>query len=162
MSFNSHAYNISIRHGSFEGEDLFEARIKELPDVIEYAETAADAHALAINTIETTATHFKSIGKSMPAPSVPVDDYSGRLTLRTPTGLHRALAEAAISEKTSLNQYIVGILSFCTGFSLGQKSPYEGSWIASTEPTQPVIKKKAVQHLTLVKSFEPCHGYTVN
>jgi len=35
---DSRNYNISIRRGEFEGEVCFEARVKELPDIIEYAD----------------------------------------------------------------------------------------------------------------------------
>ena len=55
---NPHAYNITVREFVFEGEALFEARVKELPDVREYAESAQEAYELAIDTIETAAATF--------------------------------------------------------------------------------------------------------
>jgi hypothetical protein len=39
MNVDAYAYNITIRRGEFEGETLFEARVKELPDLIEYGES---------------------------------------------------------------------------------------------------------------------------
>ncbi|MEN1925802.1 toxin-antitoxin system HicB family antitoxin [Luteimonas qiangzhengi] len=116
---DAHAYNITIRKAVIEGEDIYEARIRELPDVTEYADTAEEAHALAIDTIETTATILAERGQAMPVPYVPADDYSGRVTLRLPRSLHRALAEAADSERVSLNQHLVGILTYVCGIGHG-------------------------------------------
>lgn len=62
-------YNISIRFGSFDGEDCFEARVRELPDVVEYADSYTEAYGLAIDTIATTATIFSEKGLSMPSSS---------------------------------------------------------------------------------------------
>lgn len=116
---DAHAYNITIRKAVIEGEEVFEARIRELPDVTEYADTAEEAHALAIDTIETTAQILAERGQDMPAPYVPADDYSGRVTLRLPRSLHRALAEVADSERVSLNQHLVGVLTYVTGIAHG-------------------------------------------
>lgn len=116
---DAYAYNITIRKAVIEEEEVFEARIRELPDVTEYADTAEEAHALAIDTIETTAQILAERGQEIPAPYVPADDYSGRVTLRLPRSLHRALAEAADSERVSLNQHLVGILTYVSGIGHG-------------------------------------------
>ena len=55
MNIDPYAYNITVRRAMFEGEVCFEARVKELPDLIEYADTADEAYALAVDGIETTA-----------------------------------------------------------------------------------------------------------
>ena len=107
---NPYAYNITVRECEFEGEPLFEARVKELPDVREYAESAQEAYALAIDTIETAAAMFAETGRSFPLPARPQDQYSGRVTLRLPKSLHRALASAAEEEGVSLNQHLVTAL----------------------------------------------------
>ena len=112
---NPGAYNITVREITYAGETLFEARVKELPDVREYAETAPSAYDLAVDTIETAAAMFASSGKSFPAPVVPQDDYSGRVTLRLARSLHRTLAGAADQDGVSLNQHLVDILSEHTG-----------------------------------------------
>ena len=44
-----------MRECVFEGKPLFEARVKELPGVREYAESAQEAYDLTIDTIETAA-----------------------------------------------------------------------------------------------------------
>lgn len=48
---NPYAYNITVREFVFEGEPLFEARVKELPDVREYAESAQDEVATVSWTV---------------------------------------------------------------------------------------------------------------
>ena len=107
---NPYAYNITVRACEFEGEPLFEARVKELPDVREFAGSAQEAYALAIDTIETAAAMFAETGRPFPLPVRPQDQYSGRVTLRLPKSLHRALANAAEEEGVSLNQHLVTAL----------------------------------------------------
>ena len=112
MNIDGQNYNITVRRGPFEGETLFEARVKELPDLIEYGETFEEAYNLAVDGIETTAAMLAEKGRVMPPPLIPVEDYSGRVTLRLPRSLHRALAEAAETEGVSLNQQLVAVLTY--------------------------------------------------
>jgi predicted HicB family RNase H-like nuclease len=114
---NAHAYNIIIRHAQFGGEPLFEARARELPDLVEYADTANEAYELVVDAIQAIANAFAEKGRSMPIPIAMPEDYSGRVTLRLPKSLHRALAGAATDENVSLNQHIVNILSYYSGFA---------------------------------------------
>ncbi len=116
MNIDAHAYNITVRRGEFEGEILYEARVKELPDLVEYGETYQEAYGLALDAIETTATVLAEKGLALPVAMVPAEDHSGRVTLRLAKSLHRALAEAADSEGVSLNQHLVNILSYHSGF----------------------------------------------
>ena len=115
---NPHAYNITVRETVFECETLFEARVKELPDVCEYAESASEAYELAIDTIETAAVMFAEHGKSFPSPATPQDDFSGRVTLRLPKSLHRRLARDAENDGVSLNQHLVTTLTHNMGFRM--------------------------------------------
>jgi predicted HicB family RNase H-like nuclease len=110
-------YTITVRKGYFDGEECFEARVAELSDVAEYADSFEEAYTLAIDTIETTAELFAEQGKSMPAPIIPADDYSGRVTLRLSKSLHRALAKAADNENVSLNQHLTNILNYYAGYA---------------------------------------------
>ncbi len=116
MNIDARAYNITVRYGEFEAEMLYEARVKELPDLVEYGETFDEVYQLALDAIETTAGVCAEKGLPMPPAMVPAADYSGRVTLRMAKSLHRALAEAAASEGVSLNQHVVNILSYtrCT------------------------------------------------
>jgi len=119
MNIDARAYNITVRCGEFEGEVLYEARVKELPDLVEYGETFEEAYQLALDAIETTAGVRAEKRLPMPTAMVPAEDYSGRVTLRLAKNLHRALAGAADSEGVSLNQHLVNILSYYSGFAAG-------------------------------------------
>lgn len=108
-------YNITVRKGIFSGEECYEARVLELPDVAEYADSFEDAYALAIDTLETTAEIFAEKGKAMPVPFEPADDFSGRVTLRMPKTMHRAYSRMAEIEDVSLNHLLVNCLSYALG-----------------------------------------------
>lgn len=126
---DAHAYNITIRYGSFEGEDCFEARVKELPDIAEYADTYDEAYLLAIDAINTTALVYAEKEREMPRPHIAADDYSGRITLRLPTSLHRALVETSDIEGVSLNYYIVNVLSYFSGYAIASNhSSFSMTW----------------------------------
>lgn len=142
-----HAYNITIRKGDFEGDTLFEARVKELPDLTEYADSYDEAYQLAIDAIETTANVFLENKREMPQPQITAEDFSGRVTLRLPKTLHRAMVEASEDEGISLNQYMVNVLSYFSGYAAGGVRGYDHSlWtsIASTakreSPRKPNLK----------------------
>ena len=110
-SINPHSYNVTVRQVVIEGETLFEARVKELPDACDYAKSASEAYDLAIDTIETSAEIFARDGRAFPPPARPQDDFSGRVTLRLPKSLHRRLAMESEDESVSLNQHLVNVLS---------------------------------------------------
>ncbi len=150
MKIDPHAYNITIRRAAFDGEALFEARVKELPDLVEYGESFDEAYDLAVDAIDTAAAAFAEKGRMFPPAVVPVDDYSGRVTLRLPRSLHRALAESADEEGVSLNQHLVSILSYFSGFAAGQQAPDASTW--RTVPKGQVEKNRQRSSLRLVYS----------
>tara|TARA_R110000823_G_scaffold310534_1_gene435494 strand:+ start:3404 stop:3880 length:477 start_codon:yes stop_codon:yes gene_type:complete len=113
---NAYAYNITVRQGIFEGEECFEARVKELPDIAEYGDSHVEAYELALDSIETTAAVLNEKGRKMPLPCEPEENFSGRVTLRLPKTLHRALATKAEGEGVSLNQLLVAALATFRGF----------------------------------------------
>ena len=144
MNIDAQAYSIVVRRAEFEGETLYEARVRELPDLVEYGETREEAYDLALDAIETTAAAFAERGRAMPAPLEPADDYSGRVTLRVPRSLHRALAEAAEAEGVSLNQHMVNVLTYFAGFGAGQRAPAaKGPWQRSEKPKAKTEKRRA-------------------
>lgn len=153
MSIDPHAYNISIRRDNFDGEVLFEARVKELPDLVEYGESYQEAYDLVVDSIETAAAAFAEKGRTFPAATVPTDDFSGRVTLRLPRSLHRVLAETAESEGVSLNQHLVNVLSYFSGFAAGNQGEDLSSWrtVSSVQKTK---KTTRPSHLRLVRSDE--------
>lgn len=118
-------YSIIIRSVVVDGESLFQATIKELPDIAEYGETYADAYELAVDSIKTTAAIFSEKGRAMPPALQVADDYSGRVTLRLPKSLHRRVAIDAEHEGVSLNQFIVGALSYNAGYFSGANKSIE-------------------------------------
>lgn len=128
MAIDVHAYNITVRRGDFEGESLFEARVRELPDPVEYGESFDEAYGLAVDAIETTAEALAEQGRRIPQPLEPADDYSGRVTLRIAKSLHRALADTAEAEGVSLNQHLVNVLAYYSGFAAGQRPEGASPW----------------------------------
>ena len=133
MSINPHAYNITIRRDNFDGNILFEARVKELPDLIEYGKSYEDAYDLAVDSIETAAGAFTEKGRSFPAAMVPADDFSGRVKLRLPRSLHRSLARMSEEEGVSLNQQLVNVLSYFSGYAASYSaSENRASWQPAT------------------------------
>ncbi|MFT7371839.1 MAG: putative HicB family RNase H-like nuclease [Oleiphilaceae bacterium] len=108
-------YNITVRKGDFDGETFFEAKIRELPDVAEYAETFEEAYQLALDSIETTAELMQEQGKVMPSPMIEEQNFSGRVTLRMPKSMHASFAGWADFEDVSLNHLLVNCLSMCLG-----------------------------------------------
>lgn len=120
------SYSIEIRKGNFEGEECFQARVKEIPYLEEYADTHEEAYALVIDSIEQTALEMEASGKVMPPPICAIEDYSGRMTLRLPKTLHRYLTHVAEGEDVSLNSLVVSVLSDFHGFDVGQDSGSRG------------------------------------
>lgn len=59
-------YIVTLSRGQLEGATVFHAQVRELPDVVEFAETAEAAFALAIDAIRTTAEMFAERGRAMP------------------------------------------------------------------------------------------------
>lgn len=112
--FDAERYTISVRKEIVEGDMLYVARVTELQDVEEYADSRAEAYALAIDTIETA--HELCLEKGIIFPEPAVHDYSqaqasGRITLRIQKTLHANLVKKADYEGVSLNTFIVSELS---------------------------------------------------
>ena len=143
MTIDPYAYNITIRRDDFDGDVLFEARVKELPDLTEYGSSFKEAYDLAVDTIETAAGIFAEKGRSFPLAVAPSDDFSGRVTLRLPRSLHRILAGQASNEGVSLNQHLVNVLSYFSGFAAGSRKGVFSAW-RKTSPVRKVGKKTAI------------------
>lgn len=152
MSIDPHAYNITIRRGTFEGDVLFEARVKELPDLAEYGESYEEAYDLAIDAIETAAEAFAEKGRVFPQATVPADSYSGRVTLRISRSLHRGLAEAADVEGVSLNQHLVNVLTYFSGYAASSSDYATTSPWHTVKPVTQTINQRFHPYLRLVRS----------
>jgi hypothetical protein len=75
-TFDPCAYTVCISRRKVDGESLFVATIRELPDVAEYDECPTKAYALAIDTIETL--HMAAQGEGWAFP--PPDPFPPSLT----------------------------------------------------------------------------------
>lgn len=149
-------YSISVRLGEFEGEQCFEARVKELHDIAEYADSWQEAYELAVDAIETTAVAFAERGRSMPEPAVSNDNYSGRVTLRIPRSLHHSLAAMADRESVSLNHLMVSVLASFRGFDAGLGDAH-AEWVnafETGEKQQPLHGVKNVVSISRHKKYE--------
>ncbi len=91
-------------------EGGFVASIPDLPGCLAYGETRIKA----LNSLKHSKDLWlESVHKShgeAPEPR-PLQQYSGKFLLRVPKYLHQRLDESAQEESTSLNQYIVSLLS---------------------------------------------------
>ncbi len=125
---NPEKYNITVRLGVFDGDACYEARVRELPDIVEYADSAQEAYLLALDAVSTTFQIMADHGRAVPQPIDTESDYSGRVTLRLPRTLHRGLANRAEDEKVSLNQLLVGVLAAFRGFDAAMAESGTG-WI---------------------------------
>ena len=108
MMRNAEEYTISVRRENIEGENLYVARVEELPDVEEYADTFEMARQLALETVTTTQEIFANQGREFPAPkSFNAPTASGRVTLRLPKSVHANCLKNAENEGVSLNTYLL-------------------------------------------------------
>ena len=154
---NNLGYSIATRMiANSEGNSFWEARIKELPDVIEFADTLEEVYALALDTIEATHSLYNEMGKAMPAPFQHAsEDFSGRVTLRMPRTLHRCISEIAVDEAVSVNQYMVSALANIIGMRFGHRSAIEG-WIPLVSTSKVVSKQGRLINSGLVDKKSNC------
>lgn len=104
-------YRINIYPLSSEDGGGWFAEIPDLPGCGSDGDTQADAlkniedakHEWIMTALE--------LGRPIPKPSIRKDNYSGKILVRAPKSLHRALARQAEEQGVSLNQFIVYLLS---------------------------------------------------
>jgi antitoxin HicB len=91
------------------------AHIPDLPGCMAQGETIEEA----MRSLEDAKRAWIEVrledGLEVPAPHEPVEEYSGRFLMRVPKSLHRELAMRARREATSLNQYVLHLLSLGLG-----------------------------------------------
>ena len=100
-------YGISVRLVIRDDEEMYEARVAELQDVIAFGETYADAYESAIEAVNGLQEMFAEKGKAFPLPEIEETEFSGRVTLRMSKSLHAAVHRRASVDCVSLNQWIV-------------------------------------------------------
>jgi antitoxin HicB len=108
------------------------AEIDDLPGCVADGKTPGEAVENSRGAMQSWMESRISSGLDIPEPSV-ADDYSGRILLRMPKYIHRRLAIQAQREGSSLNQYIVSLLSY--GCAQTRSSSESAQ---SYEPTQQV------------------------
>lgn len=136
--FDPNSYTITIKRVTTDGERLFRAIVAELPDVGAYSETYEEAYNLTIDAIRSL--HKIHMEKGWAFPEVHEDEetFSGRVTLRMGTTLHRKAAMVAEREGVSLNLFIVTTIAARVGAatSIAPSAHVTGSpsWIAQGGP----------------------------
>jgi len=88
----------------------FTVQIKDLPGCLSQGETIEEAFEMINEARELWLEVAHEYGDPIPLPSTETE-YSGKTMLRMPTYLHQRLAESAKREGTSLNQYLISLLS---------------------------------------------------
>lgn len=111
--FDPHAYTIVVKRVTLDGEPVFHGKVLEFPDLESFEASYEDAYSFLIDGIRTAKSAFDEQGRIFPAP-LPDEtaDYSGRVTIRMPSWLHAQLDYLANADQTSLNQYMVTLLSW--------------------------------------------------
>lgn len=89
-----------------ESDGTFKGEILEFPGCIATAETAGEALSRLEEVAESWLESVLARGQSVPEP-LEENDYSGKLMVRMPKGLHQRAAMWAEREGVSLNQFIV-------------------------------------------------------
>lgn len=117
-------YTVNIQSVMVDGMHFYEARVSELADIHEYADTPQEAYALALDTIETAAEMYAEQGRALPLPITAreVDDFSGRVTLRMAKSLHALVTTAADAEGVSINHYMNTVLAYHIGTRLDKSA----------------------------------------
>ncbi|MBN1592536.1 MAG: type II toxin-antitoxin system HicB family antitoxin [Candidatus Coatesbacteria bacterium] len=100
--------------------DGYEITFPELPGCVTHIDALDDLEKHVKSTIINWMGWLEDEGYEVPEPRDNVK-YSGRILLRCPTSLHRALVEMAGLEGTSLNQLLVQSASQSLGLIQGKR-----------------------------------------
>lgn len=120
-------YGISVRLVIRDDEEMYEARVAELQDVVAFGDTYADAYASAIEAVSGLQEMFAEKGKAFPLPEIEETEFSGRVTLRMSKSLHAAVHRRASVDCVSLNQWIVEAIACRIDGSIPLNSIYIAS-----------------------------------
>lgn len=115
MNFDPYQYQVAVRRVVIDDIPVFEATVRELPDVVSYGDSQEEAYEIAIDAIEGLFALNLELGRSFPEPAKYETEFSGRVTLRMRRQLHATLARTAEQESVSLNSLICDALSEFVG-----------------------------------------------
>jgi predicted RNase H-like HicB family nuclease len=90
--------------------DTYAAMILEFPGCVTQGSTPDEAYERLEEAARAWIEAVVDLGQTIPEPHEE-NSYSGKFALRMPRGVHKAAAELAEREGTSLNQYIVGAVA---------------------------------------------------
>ena len=91
-------------------EGGYAIEIPELPGCLTQGQTIEEAMLMIEDAKRAWIDIALQDGEFIPEPDS-INNYSGKLNIRSPKSLHKSLAERAKQEKVSLNQFIVHKLS---------------------------------------------------
>jgi len=97
-----------------EAEGGFHAELLEFFGCFAQGETAEEAYTNLEKSAEAWIENALAEGHEIPKPSSAID-YSGRIVLRLPQGIHRQAARLAERDQTSLNTYLVSAVASKVG-----------------------------------------------
>ncbi len=95
-------------------DGIYVVEIPDLPGCVADGDTIQEAFQNIEEAMEVWIASSLESGAAIPEPRT-VDEFSGRFLLRTPKWLHHTLAQQAAADGTSLNQYVVALLSESVG-----------------------------------------------
>ena len=133
--FDPEFYGISVKKVVLDGETLYAASVRELPDVLVYEDSSDAAYSTALDVVE--GLHKASVEhqKAFPAPLEEEDtEYSGRVTLRMSLSLHKDADEIAHLEAQSLNSYLTEQIARAVGEYKARRSVQASSNADSNIP----------------------------
>jgi predicted RNase H-like HicB family nuclease len=93
-----------------EDEDAYIASIPDLPGCVSYGDTLDEAVKNLAATKDLWIKGQLDSGQAVPEPTQ-LADYSGKVVLRIPRGLHKSLDREARQQGVSFNQYVAHVLS---------------------------------------------------
>lgn len=109
--FDPYRYSVAIKSVIEDDEPLFKATVNELPHVAEYSESYKAAYELAIHAISALHKTAAKLGHQFPEPISEEEEYSGRITLRIPKGLHHSVAQRSKADGVSINLFLTATIA---------------------------------------------------
>lgn len=114
-NFNPERYTISIKLENINGDELYVARVNELPDITEYADSYEYAKELILDAITTSKEAFDEMGINFPSPQiVPVENNffsNGKISLCLSRSQHEAISTLAKHDGVSVDYFITNLIS---------------------------------------------------
>lgn len=113
--FDPTEFGITIRKKNVGGNWYFSGTVAELPDVEVFEDSYSDAYDQILEVIAALKETADESNHSFPNPTVAMDEFSGRVTLRLTKSLHKKSALIADREGVSLNQLFVTFIAEAVG-----------------------------------------------